>query len=95
MNNLEFLKKYQLRTICIKATECVEKTDYTINLMIAHPDWTYLQETYLQEKLGLETYFKEFPNAKPTEDRVEEIFKENIKKPVKKLEFIEDEEELA
>lgn len=90
MDNLEFLKKYELRTTCIKATECVEKTDYTINLMIAHPTWTYLQETYLQEKLGLERYFELFPNAKPTEDRVDEIWHEEH--PNKRFKIIEDEE---
>ena len=90
MDNLEFLKRYDLRTTCIKATECTEKTDYTINLMIAHPDWTYLQETYLQEKLGLEEYFKLFPDAKFTEDRVDEIWKEEH--PIKIKDSIELEE---
>lgn len=81
MTNLEFLEKFNLRTTCIKATECVEKTDYTINLMIAHPEWTYLQETYLQEKLGLEKYFQEFPDSRPIEDRVDEIWHEE--RPIK------------
>ena len=51
MNNIEFLKEYGIRTTLIPYPEC-DDANYTVNLMIEKPDWTYLQETFNQMDLA-------------------------------------------
>lgn len=75
MDNLKFLELQGERTELKPFNEC-GGIEYTINLMIKHPDWIYLQQTYTQESIGLEEYFDKFPGGKFTEDRVNEIWKE-------------------
>ena len=75
MDNLQFLSFFGERTKLKPFSEC-SGIEYTINLMIKHPNWIYLQQTYTQESMGLEEYFEKFPGGKYIEDRVNEIWKE-------------------
>ena len=75
MDNLKFLRLYGERIELKPFNECSD-IEYTINLMINHPDWIYLQQTYVQKSIGLDEYFDIFPGGKFIEDRANEIWKE-------------------